>query len=90
MKKIFLIAFFAPLAAAHAQTTSAIVVPRCGGLSAPVMQIGQPYPITMDVNGNLCDAAVSASAAPAPAFNSPGPPVLNRWRANCNCFVSAP
>ena len=46
-------------APAHAQVVSAYTVSACGAQSNPA---GQPFPLTMDLKGNLCvSASVSAS-----------------------------
>ena len=81
----------APLGAASAQTSSALVVPSCTGANAPAMQVGQIYPLTMDPSGRLCGNVAVQGANPAPpAFLYPGPPILSRWRASCNCFTNPP
>jgi hypothetical protein len=48
-------------APAHAQVASAYTVSACGAQSNPA---GQPFPLTMDLKGNLCGSISSTSAAP--------------------------
>ena len=48
-------------APAHAQVVSAYTVSACGAQSNPA---GQPFPLTMDLTGNLCGSISNTSAAP--------------------------
>lgn len=62
MRKILFGVFLclAALAApAHGQTASAIVVQSCGATQTPY-QVGQSYPITMDIAGNICGSQAGA------------------------------
>ena len=56
MKKLLFAALAAAwlCAPAHAQTMSAYTVSSCGGQS---LAAGQPFPLTMDLTGKLCDGA---------------------------------
>lgn len=74
---------------ARAQTSSATVVRQCNPANAPTMQVGAQYPLTMDPSGNLC-VYPARPTVPAPQFVAPGPPVLSRWRASCQCFLPPP
>jgi hypothetical protein len=88
MRKILFCVFCVIAAPAFAQTQS-IVVPACAPTYMPIAQPGQPYPSVTGPNGNQCVVVAGAPAPPA-VFNMPGPPVLNRWRQSCQCFVSPP
>ncbi len=57
---------------AHAQQ-KARVVTTCGTAGGYVA--GQDYPVTMDVNGNICSAGGGAGAAPTPTI----PPKLTAY-----------
>lgn len=91
---------------AKAQSMWAQVVPSCGappvyyavGQSYPILMdehgnfcvtaAGTPT-----VNNNAIGATpinVAINPTNAPAFTMPGPAVLSRWRASCNCFTSPP
>ena len=50
--------------AAQAQATSAIVVTTCGTPPATYVA-GQPYPLTVDTTGKLCDGASGGASAPS-------------------------
>ena len=67
-----------------------VVVPACAPAYMPVAQPGQPYPPTVDPNGNQCVVAAGQPAPPGPVFVVPGPPTLNRWRQSCQCFTNPP
>ena len=56
-------------APAHAQTQSAVVVSQCGTPPASYVA-GQPYPLTMDTNGNLCGSGVVSVSAVDPCISS--------------------
>lgn len=66
MKKLLLAgaAWLGLTIAAHAQVTSAIVVASCG--TPPVSYVvGQPYPLTMDTTGKLCNLTGSGGGTVA-------------------------
>ena len=55
-------------APAHAQVASAYTVSACGAQSNPA---GQPFPLTMDLKGNLCGSISNTSAAPLYVAGAP-------------------
>jgi hypothetical protein len=55
-------------APAHAQVASAYTVSACGAQSNPA---GQPFPLTMDLTGNLCGSISNTSAAPLYVAGAP-------------------
>ncbi len=57
-------------APAHAQVASAYTVSACGAQSNPA---GQPFPLTMDLTGNLCITPSNTSAAPLYVAPAPYP-----------------
>ena len=55
-------------APAHAQVVSAYTVSACGAQSNPA---GQPFPLTMDLTGDLCVAATVSATVTPPANVTP-------------------
>jgi hypothetical protein len=55
-------------APAHAQVASAYTVSACGAQSNPA---GQPFPLTIDLKGNLCGSISNTSAAPLYVAGAP-------------------
>lgn len=77
MKRILFAALAAAwlCAPAHAQTMSAYTVSACGGQS---LAAGQPFPLTMDLKGDVCVSPANSSGAPlyVVGFDSGSAPAL--------------
>jgi len=70
-------------APAHAQVASAYTVSACGAQSNPA---GQPFPLTMDLKGNLCGSISNTSAAPLYVVPGTG---FNPWPIADSALLAA-